>query len=101
MIVRIWEARVAPKLVTEFCAVIQSEMLPQLAGLDGCLGGELLRSLPGGPHRVLVVTRWRDEEALRGYAGPAWAKRPVWSDEQQTYLEQPPEVAHFTVLSSP
>lgn len=101
MIVRIWEARVAPKLVTEFCAVIQSEMLPQLVGLDGYLGGELLRSLPVSTHRVLVVTRWRDEEALRGYAGSTWAKQPAWSDEEQAYLEHPPEVAHFTVLSSP
>ncbi|GAB2718463.1 antibiotic biosynthesis monooxygenase family protein [Kitasatospora kifunensis] len=100
MIVRIWEARVAPKLVSEFCAVVQSELLPPLVGLDGYLGGELLRSLPGGTHRVLVVTRWRDEEALRGYAGPMWAKRPVWSDDEQAYLEHPPEVAHFTLLST-
>ncbi|WP_051969725.1 antibiotic biosynthesis monooxygenase family protein [Kitasatospora azatica] len=101
MIVRIWEARVAPKLVGDFCAVIQSEMLPQLAGLDGYLGGELLRSLPDSTHRVLVITRWRDEEALKAYAGPMWAKRPVWSDTEQTYLTHPPEVSHFSVISRP
>ncbi|MGF1429798.1 antibiotic biosynthesis monooxygenase family protein [Kitasatospora sp. LaBMicrA B282] len=100
MIIRIWEAQVAPKLMSEFCTVVQSEMLPLLVGLDGYLGGELLRSLPDSTHRVLVITRWRDEEALRGYAGPMWAKRPVWSDSEEGYLEHPPEVAHFTVLSS-
>lgn len=31
MIIRIWEARVAPKQMSELCAVIQSEMLPELA----------------------------------------------------------------------
>ncbi|WP_329571384.1 antibiotic biosynthesis monooxygenase family protein [Kitasatospora sp. NBC_01266] len=100
MIIRIWEARVAPKQMSELCAVIQSEMLPELAGLDGYLGGELLRSLPDSAHRVLVVTRWRDEEALRAYAGPAWTKRPIWSQTEPSYLEQPPEVAHFTVVST-
>jgi heme-degrading monooxygenase HmoA len=100
MIVRIWEAQVAPKLVAELCAVLQTEVMPQLVGLDGYLGGELLRSVPDRTHRVLVVTRWRDEEALRGYAGPSWAMRPVWPEGEVSYLEQPPEVSHFTVLTS-
>jgi hypothetical protein len=50
---------------------------------------------------VLVITRWRDEESLKAYAGPMWAKRPVWSDTEQTYLAHPPEVSHFTVVSRP
>lgn len=99
MIVRIWEAKVSPRSLGEFCAMLTSEVLPQLDGLDGYLGGELLRSLPGGSHRVLMVTRWRDEEALRRYAGPMWAIRPVWAETELNYLEHPPEVSHFTVLS--
>ncbi|MCX4744573.1 antibiotic biosynthesis monooxygenase [Kitasatospora sp. NBC_01287] len=100
MIIRIWEAQVAPRMMSDFCAVIQSEMLPELNGLDGYLGGELLRSLPDSAHRVLVVTRWRDEPALRAYAGPMWAMRPVWSENELTYLEHPPEVRHYTVVST-
>ncbi|TQF01350.1 hypothetical protein E6W39_02745 [Kitasatospora acidiphila] len=100
MIVRIWEAQVAPKMVAELCAVLQAQVMPQLVGLDGYLGGELLRSLPDSTHRVLVVTRWRDEEALRGYAGPMWAMRPVGSEGELGYLEHPPEVSHFSVLTS-
>ncbi len=100
MIVRIWEARVASRLVNEFCAMLRAEVMPQLDGLDGYLGGELLRSLAGGTRRVLMVTRWRDEQALRGYAGPMWAIRPVWSENELTYLEHPPEVSHFLALFS-
>ncbi|MFE0461391.1 antibiotic biosynthesis monooxygenase family protein [Kitasatospora sp. NPDC058965] len=100
MIVRIWEAQVAPKLVAEFCTVLRTRMMPELEGLDGYLGGDLLRSLPDSTHRVLVVTRWRDEEALRAYAGPMWALRAVFSDTEQEYLEHPPEVSHYTVLGS-
>jgi hypothetical protein len=100
MIVRIWEAQVAPKMVPEFCAVLQAQVMPQLVGLDGYLGGELLRSIPDSTHRVLVVTRWRDEESLRGYAGPMWEMRPVWPEDQFDYLDHPPAVAHFTVLTS-
>ncbi|GAA1245741.1 hypothetical protein GCM10009665_40730 [Kitasatospora nipponensis] len=100
MIVRIWEARVAPKAVAEFCALLRADVLPKLTGLDGYLGGELLRSLPDNTHRVLLVTRWRDEEALRAYAGPLWALRPVWSQDELGFLDHPPEVSHFTVVST-
>jgi Antibiotic biosynthesis monooxygenase len=100
MIVSIWEAQVAPRMAAELCALLRAEVLPKLVGLDGYLGGELLRSVPDSTHRVLVVTRWRDEEALRGYAGPLWTMRPVWTETELGYLEHPPEVSHFAVVST-
>ncbi|MFI9271432.1 antibiotic biosynthesis monooxygenase family protein [Kitasatospora sp. NPDC052896] len=100
MIVRIWEAKVIPGQVGEFCTLLATKVMPQLVGLDGFLGGELLRAVPDSSHRVLVVTRWRDEEALRGYAGPMWAIRPVWSDSDISHLEHPPEVSHFGVVTT-
>jgi hypothetical protein len=45
-----------------------------------------------------MITRWRDEDALRAYAGPMWRIRPVWAEHELNYLEHPPTVHHFSSL---
>ncbi|BAJ31931.1 MULTISPECIES: antibiotic biosynthesis monooxygenase family protein [Kitasatospora] len=99
MIIRIWEAQVAPQRADAFCARLAASVLPGLDAWDGFLGGELLRACSDGDHRVRMITRWRDEEALRAYAGPMWRIRPVWSEGELHELEHPPTVAHFHSLS--
>ncbi|MBO1415846.1 antibiotic biosynthesis monooxygenase [Streptomyces sp. FH025] len=101
MIVRIWAGQVSADRIEEFCAHLANQVIPQLGQTDGCFGGELLRSVTEGGHRVLVVSRWRDEEALRGYAGPMWRIRPVWSEGELHYLAHPPEVTHFMPVAAP
>ncbi|GAA0690598.1 hypothetical protein GCM10010193_51200 [Kitasatospora atroaurantiaca] len=95
MIIRIWSAPVVPRKLDEFCAVLTGQVLTEFGDTDGFEGVELLRSVNEDDHRVLVVTRWRDEEAVRGYAGPMWRIRPVWAEGELGYLEHPPRVAHF------
>ncbi|GAA2089616.1 hypothetical protein GCM10009759_12570 [Kitasatospora saccharophila] len=98
MIIRIWEAQVAPHRAEDFCARLASTVLPGLGRWDGFLGGELLRACSAEDHRVQMITRWRDEEALRAYAGPMWRIRPVWSEGELHELEHPPTVVHFHSL---
>ncbi|MFE6052364.1 antibiotic biosynthesis monooxygenase family protein [Kitasatospora sp. NPDC056446] len=101
MIVRIWAGQVLAGRIEEFCAHLAAQVIPELGRTDGCLGGELLRSVSEDGHRVLVVSRWRDEAALRGYAGPMWRIRPVWSEGELRYLAHPPEVTHFLQINAP
>ncbi|GAB7185602.1 hypothetical protein ATKI12_5433 [Kitasatospora sp. Ki12] len=102
MIVRIWAGQVPAGRIEEFCAHLAAQVLPQLGRTDGCLGGELLRPVSEeNGNRVLVVSRWRDEDALRGYAGPMWRIRPVWSEGELRYLAHPPEVTHFLQVTAP
>ncbi|MFJ1702924.1 antibiotic biosynthesis monooxygenase family protein [Kitasatospora sp. NPDC088346] len=99
MIVRIWEAHVAPEHADEFCATLTAEALPQIVRTEGCLGGELLNAVGEEDHRILMITRWRDEAALLAHAGPMWRIRPVWAEGQLNFLEHPPKVAHYLPLS--
>jgi quinol monooxygenase YgiN len=101
VIVRIWAGQVVSDRIEEFCAHLTTQVIPQLGRTDGCLGGELLRSVTEGGHRVLVVSRWRDEEALRGYAGPMWRIRPVGAEGELCFLAHPPEVTHFLSIAAP
>ncbi|MEU9129477.1 antibiotic biosynthesis monooxygenase [Kitasatospora sp. NPDC048540] len=95
MIVRIWEAHVAPGRADAFCRQLEEEVLPQILATDGCLGGELMRAVVEGDHRVLMITRWEGEDALFAYAGRMWRIRPVWAEGELNYLEHPPKVAHY------
>ncbi|MFJ2866555.1 antibiotic biosynthesis monooxygenase family protein [Kitasatospora sp. NPDC087314] len=101
MIVRIWTGQVLAGRIEEFCVLLTTQVIPQLGRTDGCLGGELLRSVTEDGHRVLVLSRWRDEEALRGYAGPMWRIRPVCSEGELCYLAHPPVVTHFMPIAAP
>ena len=99
MIVRVWEAQVIPSRADAFCAALLGGPLPDIRSVDGCIGAELLRSVGDGDHRVMVVTRWQDEAALRAYAGPMWKIRPVWAEGELGYLEHPPSVSHFVPIA--
>ncbi|MEU8920571.1 antibiotic biosynthesis monooxygenase [Kitasatospora sp. NPDC048545] len=102
MIVRIWTGQVLAGHAEEFCTHLAAQVIPQLGRTDGCLGGELLRSVSEEDgYRVLVLSRWRDEAALRGYAGPMWRIRPVWSEGELRHLAHPPEVTHFLQITAP
>ncbi|GAA2247521.1 MULTISPECIES: antibiotic biosynthesis monooxygenase family protein [Kitasatospora] len=95
MIVRIWEAQVTPERADEFCAKLVTEVLSGLDRADGFGGAELMRSATDTDHRILVITRWRDEAAVRAYAGPMWRIRPVWAEGEFGFLRHPPTVSHF------
>jgi quinol monooxygenase YgiN len=98
VIVRIWEAEVAPERVDEFCLLIASTILPKVLAVDGCLGGEVLRPVADdleAPCKVVGITRWRDEQCLRAFLGPMWRLRPMWEEQELEYVAGVPRVFHF------
>ena|SRR6266511_753002 len=103
MIVRIWEADVAPEHVDEFCALIASVILPKVLTIDGYLSGEALRPLAAEQDeaRIVLITHWRDEESLRAHLGPMWRVRPIWDEQELEYVTRPPRVWHFEPVKAP
>ena len=68
MIARMWETRINPGQLDEFCAWVRDAAWPQFTSAQGFSGGELYRSDEQG--RAVVVTRWVDADALA--AGNNW-----------------------------
>jgi quinol monooxygenase YgiN len=101
VIVRIWEAHVAPERVDEFCDLIASTILPKVLQVDGCVGGEVLRPLSADhawnveEPKVVGITRWRDEAALEAFLGPRWRVRPMWEEQELEYVTGVPRVWHY------
>lgn len=94
MLTRVSEALVKPGREQEF--VDRSRKLVEAfpEKYDGLLEHEVLVDVDE-PHTVQYVSRWRDEQALKDYAGPNWRTDPVTFPDEDQYLQQPLTLRHF------
>jgi hypothetical protein len=94
MIVRIYQAEIAPGRGVEYFDLLRSRVLPAIMKADGFLGIKFYESVDG-PNTVVVITHWRDEAALEAWAGPQWRVRPVNPVEAFHLLTKTDHVQHF------
>jgi hypothetical protein len=96
VIVRMWEARVTPGLLDQFVEFVVERAWPAMEAADGFAGGELYRADSATEPRLVMITRWRDEAALAGFAGRDWGCTPVVLPDEERFLARSPHVWHFT-----
>jgi heme-degrading monooxygenase HmoA len=96
MIVRMSEAHVAPNQQDAFMMLLRELVSTFPAQHEGLLSHEVLVDR-ADPQRVIYVSRWRDEEAITGFAGQGWATDVVTFPDEDTYLLQPLHLRHFRV----
>jgi quinol monooxygenase YgiN len=97
MIVRVWEAEVKPGKTDRLLDVLKTKIVPRLAATNGFVHADIIRSVEGaGEDQILVISRWRDEQAIAAYAGPLWRIRaPLVDFEVADYLARPTRVRHY------
>jgi quinol monooxygenase YgiN len=81
VIIRIFRARIRQDQVSEFKRMVREQSIPWLEGSDGMLGyfsGEPLSEIA---REFLMITLWRDQEALEAFAGSNWENPVVTEDE--------------------
>ena len=81
MIIRIFRAVIYEDRVADFKRMVQEQSIPWLEKSDGMLG-----YFPGQPfgandREFLMVTLWRDVDALQAFAGTDWDNPVVTEDE--------------------
>lgn len=81
MIIRIFRAKIRTDKVSEFKQMVIDQSIPWLESSDGMLG-----YFPGEPvhdnaQEFVMITLWRDQEALEAFAGKAWDNPVVTKDE--------------------
>lgn len=97
MIVRMVEAKVVDG-ATEKLAALVRPAVERLSDHDGFLGYELLRPYDPEEHRLLVIIRWRDEQALEAALGPDWQSALLAIDDEDGLLARDPHLYHFREL---
>jgi heme-degrading monooxygenase HmoA len=68
VIARLWETKIRPGELDEFCEWVKTAAWPEFTSAPGFLGGEVYRS--DDQDRAVVVTRWSTATTLA--EGNAW-----------------------------
>jgi heme-degrading monooxygenase HmoA len=87
VIARMWETRLNPAQVDEFCAWVKAEAWPQFEAAPGFGGGELYRA--DDARRAVVITRWASADDLA--AGSGWFDLGA-----ERFCARPPDGWEFT-----
>jgi heme-degrading monooxygenase HmoA len=69
MIARLWRAWATAASAPVYAAFLTGEFISELTKVDGYGGLELLQRPADGEVEILVITRWRDLDAIRAFAG--------------------------------
>jgi hypothetical protein len=99
MIVRVLSVRIAPDRGAEFHAFVRDHGLPRIQSHSGLVSAHVGRRTDGPDELAIVVTVWRDWEALTDALGP---------DPSLPYLPTPESglvatatVEHFEAIDLP
>jgi antibiotic biosynthesis monooxygenase (ABM) superfamily enzyme len=93
MIVRVLNVRVAPNRGAEFHAFVRDHGLPRVQAHPGLISLNVGRRNEGADEYVIVVTVWRDWEALSQALGPDTSQPYLLTPE--TGLVESATVEHF------
>lgn len=81
MIVRVFRARIRPGREAEFKRMVREQSIPWLEETEGLLGYYSGEPFPDSTREFVMVTIWRDLEALKAFAGETWSAPIVTEDE--------------------
>ena len=81
MIVRVFRARIREGRIADFKRMVQEQSIPWLERSDGMLGYFPGEPMTASSREFVMVTLWRDVEALREFAGDSWDTPIVTADE--------------------
>lgn len=76
-IIRVFRAVVHSGQEAAFADFFLNEALPLVKRQDGLLAVQVGLPLRDGEREFLMVTTWRDTDALKGFAGERWSEAVV------------------------
>jgi heme-degrading monooxygenase HmoA len=98
MIVRIWHGRTPRGVADEYAAFLARRAIPDYRAAPGNLAAAVYRRDEGEVTHFLTVSRWKDEDSIRAFAGEDLLKSKFYPEDTGYLLEFEPEVQHYTVV---
>jgi heme-degrading monooxygenase HmoA len=96
MIARVWSARATRENVARYEAHFRAHVLPELKRIDGYVGASVL-TLGTDEIEIIVSSRWRSLEAVRGFAGDDLERAVVNDEAKGMLLSWDERVQHYEV----
>jgi heme-degrading monooxygenase HmoA len=97
VIARVWKGVVRAGHADEYLSHLQRNVIPELGGIAGFRGVEVLRGEAADPE-VIVITRWDSMDAIRRFAGPDPAVAVVAPEAKRVLASYDSHVRHFAVV---
>jgi heme-degrading monooxygenase HmoA len=98
VIARVWSASATAGGADRYRAHFTGTVLPQLRGLDGFLGAELMEDDTGDRTHLLVVTRWETRAAIGRFAGDDPTRAVVEPAAEAALIDFAATVRHYEVV---
>ncbi len=98
MIARSWSARATPGGARAYVDYFRATLAPALARLPGYLGASILEGSRGDLVELLVITRWRSLDAIRGFAGDDHELAVVEPEARAVLVSFDERVQHRTIV---
>lgn len=92
MILRIFRVRARPGCASALERVVRERGVPNIARREGLLSLFVGRPDDGDDRDLVLVSVWRDEEALRAFKGDAWKEARLLPEEIE--LSESASVSH-------
>ena len=98
MIVRVFRAKTKPGKAAAFEAKVKELSIPLVKGAGGMVAFYSGRPMTPTPDEFVMVTLWKDEAALKAFAGDDWTRAVIPEDERP--LLERTWVHHYEVIGS-
>jgi hypothetical protein len=98
MIARHWHGRVPAALAADYLKLMAEVALPDYRATEGNLRAWCLHRAEGDIVHVEMVTLWRDEAAIRRFAGDDMTLARYYDFDSDFLLELETTVRHYEVI---
>jgi heme-degrading monooxygenase HmoA len=98
MIIREWRGRALASNTEAYPRHFRTSVMPELRQLPGFLGAHLSRRPLGEHVEFLVLTRWKDFDAIRAFAGDEIGKAVVEPGAVAALTDFDATVQHYDVI---
>ncbi|MCS7129085.1 MAG: antibiotic biosynthesis monooxygenase [Candidatus Caldarchaeum sp.] len=97
MIIRVWVCRLKLGVEKAFEQFALNEALPTLRKTEGCVDAYVGIDSTSDQSTAVVVSVWRDLEAIKSFTGGNW-REPYVHPLEAPLLAEKPRVSHFNVV---
>ncbi len=100
MIARIWRGHTRASDADEYMAFLERSGLPDYKATPGNEGVLALRRVENGAAEFILISFWRDFDAIRRFAGADPEKAYYYPEDDRFLLGKEPNVTHYEVAAS-
>lgn len=98
MIARHWHGRVPATLAADYLKLMRDVALPDYRAAPGNVSAMCLHRAEGEIVHVEMLSLWRDEAAIRGFAGEDMTLAKYYDFDPDYLLELETSVRHYEVI---